>query len=101
TALPDRDVERGPPHVRLLPDPVREVLPDPLPELNHAVRARLLDQVLDQGHERDIEHAVWLPPASYEGLQHLPHLWAPLPPRPRDLRRVRGEVVLGHPPLFQ
>src|SRR3989475_5300228 len=43
-ALPDRDVEGGPPHVRLLPDPVREVLADPLPELNHAVRSRLLDE---------------------------------------------------------
>src|SRR5437879_5172876 len=61
-ALPDRDVERGPPHVRLLPNPVREVLPDPLPELDHAVRARLLDEVLDQRHERDVEHECVAPP---------------------------------------
>src|SRR6266540_6244041 len=55
-ALPHGDVERGPAHVRLLTDPVREVLADPLPELDHAVRARLLDEVLDQRHERDVQH---------------------------------------------
>src|SRR5213594_3693007 len=54
--LPHGDVEGGPAHVRLLADPVREVLADPLPELDHAVRAGFLDEVLDQRHERDVQH---------------------------------------------
>src|SRR2546428_7587105 len=55
-ALPDGDIERGPPHVRLLPDPVREVLADPLPELDPPVRAGLFDEVLDERDERNVQH---------------------------------------------
>src|SRR2546426_6853445 len=55
-ALPDGDIDRGPPHVRLLPDPVREVLADPLPELDHPVRAGLFDEVLDERDERNVQH---------------------------------------------
>src|SRR3989475_9215131 len=89
-ALPDGDVERGPAHVRLLPDAVREVLPDALPELDHAVRARLLDQVLDQGHERDVEHRGPAPPSLTRttSASSAPRRSTPAAPSPRTpLRR--------------
>src|SRR2546422_700241 len=52
----DRHVERRPPEVRLLPHAAREVVPDPLPELDDPVGARLLDHVLDQGCEGHVDH---------------------------------------------
>src|SRR5438552_12406853 len=56
------DIERRPSEVRLLPHAACEVVPDPLPELDDAVRPGLLDHVLDQGSERDVDHE--RPPAS-------------------------------------
>src|SRR3989475_9367832 len=44
-------VEGRPPEVRLLPHAARETVPDPLPELNHAVGPGLLDHVLYQAGE--------------------------------------------------
>src|SRR5881628_1481726 len=75
--LPDGHVERGPSEVRLLAHAAREVVPDPLPELDDAVRPGLLDHVLDQGGERDVDHE--RPPASsHEGADHLLQVRAPL-----------------------
>src|SRR5438105_2135242 len=55
-SLPDRDVEGGPTEVRLLAHPPREVVSDPLPELDHALGPGLLDHVLDQRGEGDVDH---------------------------------------------
>src|SRR6266571_7900524 len=118
--LPDGDVERGPSEVRLFPHAAREVVPDPLPELDDAVRPGLLDHVLDQGGESDVDHK--RPPASsHEGAEHLLQACAPLflglrgdrlafeipqpvdddrqesvPMRRRHVGRRRADLVVGH-----
>src|SRR5712692_513490 len=114
----DRDIERGPPEVCLLPHAGREVVPHALPELDNAVGSGLLDHVLDQGSESDIDHRV---PSSHERAEHLLQLGPPLllgfrghrvafdlseavdedrqepiPMVGRHVRRRRPDLVVGH-----
>src|SRR3989440_12335663 len=49
-------IEGRPSEVRLLPHPAREVVSDPLPELDDTIGPGLLDHVLDEGGESDIDH---------------------------------------------
>src|SRR5712692_10001216 len=84
--LPEGDVERGPSEVRLFAHAAREVVPDPLPELDDAVRPGLLDHVLNQGGESDVDHQ-GPPVSSHEGAEHLLQVCTPF------LLGLRGDPI--------